>query len=543
MHFSSSVEVVVNEQNELFNAVSLYVPKSFAYANLVGWEDLADEVTADKPVVLTADVSNYKKIMQGMMLDQWINAFNQDTNVALLVYIIVFDDKQASWSIGPKSIEYVPLTNAFQKLYFISYVKMLFDETYDGKPVVIPEPGAKAKRTISITNGTVADHTIAAGTYLYNDGVKDFTLEILADITLHPADTLTGIEIVATTVGVDASLVTGAMDAANFAPAMSGGAELLTYACTAIVQGVNANPTPAAVPSKYHDLSLALAYQCKLNIKLSYFWSLVKVALSQNAYPVASDVDTNPCLITSKTSAQEKEWMTALTKAATIDVPVPRSQYYWGALALLDMPNVWVVVHSEPVNVFTEILAAWFASRNDAGQYVGNKLSLLRLSSSKIKPLGYPSWLNSEVNENFSAAFDLLDAKHAGYLSTIADNTPQDCAVSSAHGLTGIPVNALMISKFVDYTSSQDCAKLITDKGTLTDPVLTDEAAYSQIQEIVKNNLMMFTSTSRIRKITLMFPPFAVAKTGMTKLEAASAWAAVYVDDLDEVTVTGGITA
>jgi hypothetical protein len=29
----------------------------------------------------------------------------------------------------------------------------------------------------------------------------------------------------------------------------------------------------------------------------------------------------------------------------------------------------------------------------------------------------------------------------------------------------------------------------------------------------------------------------------MTKLEAASAWSAKYVDDLDEIVVTGGITA
>lgn len=545
MHFSSSVEVVVNEQNELFNAVSLYVPKAFADGNLVGWADLADEVTATKPVVLTVDVTNYAKIMKGAMLEQWTDAFNLDSNVSLLVYIIVFDDAQAGdWTIGAKSIDYAPLTGAFEKLYFISYVKMMFDPEFTGAPIVIPYSGTRARRTISITNGTGTEKTLPAGTYVYNDGTKDFPLEVLADIVLAPAAVMTGIVLYATTVGVDGDLTVGAMDVADFAPALSGGAELLTFATSAIVQGTAANPTPAAVPSKYFDLSLALAYLCRVNSKLSYHWSMVKVALSQAGYPVGSNVDTNPCLITSKDSAAQKAFMLALDQAATGPVPIPRTQYYWGALFLLDAVNTWVVVHSEAVNVLTEVLGAWFGSRNSSGQYIGNKLSLLRLSGSKIKPLGYPSWLNSEVNENFAKAFTQLDEMNVGFLSTIADNTPQDCALSSARGVTGIPVNALMISKFVDYTSSQDCAKLITDKGTLTDPVLTDETAYSQIQEIVKNNLLRFTGTSgRVYKVVLSFPPFVVAKTGMTKLEAASAWSAKYKDDLDEITVTGGITA
>jgi hypothetical protein len=112
-----------------------------------------------------------------------------------------------------------------------------------------------------------------------------------------------------------------------------------------------------------------------------------------------------------------------------------------------------------------------------------------------------------------------------------------------AHGVTGIPVSALMISKFVDYTSAQQCAKMITDKGTLTDPVLTDTDAYKKIQEIVSSNLLLFVPTRRINSVMLMFPDFSVAKVGMTELEAASSWKARYTDDLDKVTVTGGILA
>jgi hypothetical protein len=544
MRFSSSVEVVINEKNELFNTISLYVPKAYALGNIVGWEDLAAEVTATKPVVLTVDVTNYAKIMKGSMLDQWIDAFNQDTNIDMLVYIIVFDDSQTgSWVIGAKSIDYAPLTSAFTKLYSISYVKMLFDEHYDGLDVVIPYPGTHASRTISITNGTLASHTLLAGTYVYNDTVKSYTLEVLANMVMAPSDTATGIVLYADTVGVDADLATGVMTIGDFSPALGGGAELLTFTTTAIVQGIAANPTPAAVPSKYFDLSLALAYQCVLNVKNSFHWSLVKVALSQTGYPVASSVDTNPCRITSFDSAAQKLGMTALNMDATVLIPKPRTQCYWGALWLMTAVNTWATVHSEGTNVITEVLSAWFKARNASGQYIGNKLSLLRLSGPKIKPLGYPSWLNSEVNENFTAAFDRLDAMNVGYLMTIADNTPQDCALSSARGITGLPVNAMMISKFVDYESAQDCAKLITDKGTLTDPVLTDEHAYTKIQNIVKDNLMLFVATNRLTQISLQFPPFAVAKTGMTKLEAASAWSAKYVDDLDSVTVTGGITA
>jgi hypothetical protein len=544
MHFSSSVDVVINEKNELFNAVSLYVPKKYANGNVVGWEELADELTATKPVVLTADVTNYAKVMKGSMLDQWTAAFNQDSNVDLIVYVIVFDDAQAgSWETLTKSITYGPLTAAFEKLYFVSYVKMLFDEKYDGVDAVIPYPGTKARRTISITNATLASHTLAAGVYVYNDGTKDFTLEVLADIVLAPAASITGIELVATTVGIDADLATGAMLPADFTPEIAGDAALLTYATSAIVQGTDANPTPAAVATKYFELSLALAYQCKLDPKLSFFYSLVRVVLSQTGFPVTTSTDPNKCWIRSKTSAEEKAYMLALNQAATVPVPNPLAQYYWGALWLMGAFNTWVMAHSEDVNIVTEVLSTWFATRNSSGQYVGNKLSMLRLSGSKIKPFGYPSWLNSEVNENDVAGFEILDGKDVGYLSTIADNTPQDSALSKSHGVTGLPINAVMIAKFVDYTSAQECAKLITDKGTLTDPVLTDESAYTQIQEIVKNNLMLFASTSRLRSISLTFPPFAVAKTGMTKLEAASAWSAKYVDDLDEITVTGGITA
>ena len=168
---------------------------------------------------------------------------------------------------------------------------------------------------------------------------------------------------------------------------------------------------------------------------------------------------------------------------------------------------------------------------------------MLRLRGTRIKPLGFPSWLNSEINENDAKGFDLLDAKNVGYLNTISDNTPQESCLSSARSIGGMPVAALMIAKFVDYTSSQQCARLLTEADTLTNPVLTNEDAYIHIQDIVFKNLLLFTGTKRISNIQLKFPPFPAAKVSLRSLVATGAWEASYSDDLDEVTVTGGITA
>jgi hypothetical protein len=528
MHFASSVEVIVNEKNELFNAVSIYVPMSQAAANIVDFDSAW--VTAEKPAVMTCVVDNYKKIMKGSLLDQWMNVFRQDTNVDVILYLIVFLDDDSTvgmWEIDGVSIRFEPLARAFNKLFFISYVKVLFDENYAGRPIQLPaDPGTPASAQITLSNPTGASLTVSAAQYLFNDGVKDWVIPIGENLTIPAGDSHT-MQVFATTPGSDAALTSGVVSNGDISPAPPND---LVVTVGAVQQGTDPSSAPTEVPSKYFDLSLALAYLCKLDIKLSYFYSLVALNL-----PV-QNLDTNACWIRSKTSAQEKEAMTSIMDG-------DREKYYWGALYLMECMNTWVVVHSEPVNIIVEILAAWFAQRNGSGQYVGNKLSLLRLSGTRIKPFGVPSWLNSEVNENDSEGFDLLDAKNVGYLCTIADNTPQDSCVSMARSVTGMPTSALMISKFVDYTSAQQCAKFITDKGTLIDPVLTDDDAYKKIQAIVDTQLRLFIATRRISGIVLKFPPFSTAKKGMTAIEAASSWSARYKDDLDEVTVTGGITA
>jgi hypothetical protein len=526
MRFASSVDVIIDEKNELFHAVSIYVPMSLADANIVDFDPAW--VSAEKPAVFTCVLDNYKEIMKGKLLDQWADAFKQDTNVNLTLFVIVFldDDSTANkWEIDDVSIKFQPLTEAFSKLFFISYVKTLFDENYDGRPLQVSTPGAPARIQASIENTTAESKILPAGTYAYDDGEKVFNLTIAGDVTI-PANDSVSYPLLAATVGVDSSLpVSGT--AITFSSALPDG---VTAQVEAATQGVN--PGVVERPSKFFDTSLALAYLCKLDNALSYFYSLVKVSyIDQKPNPADN------CWIRLKTSAEEKEAMTSIETG-------DRSKYFWGALYLMNcVQNTWVLVHSEPANIIPLIFAAWFGERNASGQFVGNKLSLLRLSGTRIKPLGFPSWLNSEVNENDADGFDLLDAKNIGYLCTIADNTPQESCISGARSINGTPVMAQMISKWVDYTSAQQCAKFITDKGTLTNPVLTDEQAYKQIQGIVFGNLLLFVPTKRINSIAMKFPPFSTAKTSMTKLEAASSWSARYTDDLDSVTVTGGIIA
>jgi hypothetical protein len=528
MHFSSSVDVQINEKNELFNAVSIYVPASLAAANIVDFNSAW--VSAEKPAVLTCDVNNYKTIMKGPLLDQWLNVFRQDTNIDAILYLIVFLDDESTvgmWEIDDVSIKFEPLTKAFGKLYFVSFIKMLFDPYHDGRPVQLPtDPGTPASAQIKLSNPTGAGIEVQPNTYLFNDGVKDWVIPVTEAIPLEPAAEVY-IQVFATTPGSDADLVPGVVNHGDISPTPP--ADLLIEVVS-VQQGTDPSSIPVEAPSKYFDLSLALAYLCKLDTRLSCFWTLVKIGYTDQKPNV-----TDECWIRLKTSAEEKEAMQSIMDG-------DRNKYYWGALFLMECINTMVAVHSEPVNILVEVLAAWFEKRNASGQYVGNKLSLLRLTGTRIKPLGYPSWLNSEVNENDKAGHEILTAKNVGYLATIADNTPQESYFSMSRGVTRLPINALMISRFVDYASAQECAKMITDKGTLVDPVLTDEEAYARIQSIVRNNLMMFTKTKRITSIALTFPDFTDAKTGLTKLEAASSWAARYTDDLDSVTVTGAIT-
>jgi hypothetical protein len=367
---------------------------------------------------------------------------------------------------------------------------------------------------------------VPAANYTFNDGVKDWIIPIAADLTIAAYDSTT-IQVTASTVGSDADLAPGVVNNGDVSPTPPVD---LVITVLSVTQGTDPVPSPTA-PSKFFDMALALAYLVKLNIKMSLCLSLVKVTL-----PV-QDPDTNNCWIRSKNSvAQQMEGLGGSV------VDGDRAKYFYGALRLMECVNTWFLVHSEPVNVFVEILAAWFGGKNPSGTYIGNKLSLLRLSGTRIKPFGYPSWLDNEVNENDAAAFDGFDAMYVSYLATISDNSKEDCYVSAARGITGFPVGAFMIAKWIDYTSRNDTANFLTDKGTRSSPKLNNAKTYKDVQGIVSNNLSKMVGTERLASFALAFPDFSVAKTGLTKIEAASAWSGTYEDDLDTVTITGGIT-
>jgi hypothetical protein len=135
---------------------------------------------------------------------------------------------------------------------------------------------------------------------------------------------------------------------------------------------------------------------------------------------------------------------------------------------------------------------------------------------------------------------------NVGFLATISDNTPQNCYLSMFRGMgdigAGVPMSMAMISKYVDYNCSQDAAKLVTDKGTLTNRMMTDAKAYSAIQSIVSGWLGKFESAKLISNVKLSFPEFTVAKVSRSALSAASSWSGMYADDLDEVTCSGGLS-
>jgi hypothetical protein len=528
MNFASTVDVtVISEKSELFNAASIYIPMSLASANIIDFDTAW--VTADKPAVITCTLENYKKYMKGQLLNQWQDVFRQDTfqndtNAAVILYLIVFLDDASTddmWDIDEVSIRFAPITEAFSKLYFISFVKTLFDGSYDGKPAMIEgTPGTTATADIVITNPSDDEITVEQGAYSFNDGAKDWHVVVAQEAVLATGDTLS-LQIVADTAGVD-SLATGVVS-------VGGLPSELVASVVSVVHGTNAIPEQE-IRSKFFDYALALAYMCKQDIKLSYFINMVKITYV--------DEKPNPddqCWIRYKSAAQEREAMLSVKDG-------DRNKYYWGALALMGcVQNTWTLVHSEAVNIIPLIFAAWFGERNASGQFVGNKLSLLRLGGMRIKPCGFPSWLNSEVNQNDRDGIPVFQAKNVGFLRTIADDTPQESCVDSARSINGTPVGAQMIAKWVDYTCAQQCAKFISDVGTVTDPVLNNADAYARIQSIVVSNLALFVPAKRVSGIQLKFPAFDVAKVGPRELKAARSWQAVYSDDLDKVTITGGM--
>lgn len=137
MKFRSRLASTEGVASNLFNAVSIYVPKSLAEANLAPDSYTPSSVDADNYAVIVVTVDNYKSVLAdgSNLLSQWLPVFNDGTNSAITLYVIVFDDTGFAPTVTAGGITWAPLTKAFNELYFISFFKTMFSEHYDGSKV------------------------------------------------------------------------------------------------------------------------------------------------------------------------------------------------------------------------------------------------------------------------------------------------------------------------------------------------------------------------------------------------------------------------
>ena len=432
MRFRSRLAETEGVAEDLFNAVSIYVPKSLAQAQLSAEAYDPTAVTAENYAVIAVTVDNYKDVLAdgSVLLSQWLPVFNDGTNFSVKLYIIVFDDTGFAPTLTAGAITWQPLTKAFNELYFISLFKTMFSEHYDG----------------------------------------------------------------------------------------------------AKVESDPAQPTDYD-DSNYFDMALCLAYQCELESTLSWFLAEMKVTV----YDGTSD--TNACKIQSLTRGDETAHCTTFVGSTLAD----RAEYFWGYLNLIGGSHVNLVLHNGNY-LIPVILGRWFEEKNVSGQFVGNKLAKIRLTGNKVKPTGNPSPLNSDVNLNLPRSiYEILDEKNVGYFISISNNSDSNAELTSDRGISNMPATAYAISKWIDYTTSQDMAKYATAIQTLTKPVLTNQETYAQLQSFLINNVAVFATLGRISNIQVKFPPFAEAKKG-NWFEGTAVWSAVYVDDLGGVNISGSIS-
>lgn len=144
MKFRASLEEGIGIAENLFNAISIYVPKSLAEANLSEDAYDPDDVTSTTYAVISVTVDNYKSVFAdgSVMLSQWLPVFNDGANSSVTLYVIVFDDTSFNPTLTATAITWDSLTQAFKELYFISFFKTMFSEHYNGETVT-SEPSAE----------------------------------------------------------------------------------------------------------------------------------------------------------------------------------------------------------------------------------------------------------------------------------------------------------------------------------------------------------------------------------------------------------------
>lgn len=432
MRFRSRLAETEGVAEDLFNAISIYVPKSLAQAQLSAEAYDPTAVTADNYAVIPVTVDNYKNVLAegSVLLSQWLPVFNDGTNFAVKLYVIVFDDTGFSPTVTAGALSWTPLTKAFNELYFISLFKTMFSEHYDGSKVE-------------------SDPAQATD---YDD-------------------------------------------------------------------------------SNYFDMVLCLSTLCETEATLSWCLAEVKVAV----YDGVSD--TNACKVQSITKGDETAHCTTFVGSTV----ATRAEYFWGYVNLIGGNHTNIIVHNGNYMI-PIILGRWFEQRNVTGQFIGNKLCKIRLTGNKVKPTGNPSPLNSDVNVNLpSSIYEILDAKNVGYFISVANDSDSNAELTRDRSVNNMPATAYAMSKWIDYTTSQDMAKYATAISTLTNPVLVNQTTYAQLQSFLINNISVFATLGRLTDISVQFPPFAEAKKG-NWFEGTAVWSARYVDDLEGVNISGSIS-
>lgn len=137
MKFRSSLAIEEDISENLFNAISIYVPKSLAGANLAEGSYNPEAITATNYGVIAVNVDNYNDVLKsgGALLSQYLPIFNDGANGSVILYVIIFDDTTFAPAVSASGIEWSPLSKAFKDLYFISFFKTMFSEHYDGATV------------------------------------------------------------------------------------------------------------------------------------------------------------------------------------------------------------------------------------------------------------------------------------------------------------------------------------------------------------------------------------------------------------------------
>ncbi len=553
MQFSSGVFASEGVSEEVFNSLVIYLPSSLAADNLI---DVDVFGVTNKPVAITVNVENYREKIKGDLLYQWEPVFRQDTNYDVTLTIIVFFLPKASL-IPDAEIEEAALraiadtaqgiltsaetglTTAQGELNTattdLTNAQGAYDSAEDALAANPDDPALQAALTAAETaleNAHAALNTAQAAfdaaRVVYDEALADFnTKEAAADVVLEFIELSAGSyldHLTVTETSIDYEYLTDAFEKTFFAG----------YFKFLFSKNYDGKYVTGADERWFFDLSLCLASLAKAYRSLSY-----AVLFAHLDVPV-NGVDTNRCLALSATPEQEA--LVTSFNESVAGFPDPRNQLFAGMLQFMEADNAWFIIHSENIYVPSRIFAAAMSERNETGTFVGNKLAKIRLTGNGIKPTGVPSIFDSSVNENLAKVYaGNLDSKNISYLLSIADDSANDAMIVRAKGMTGYPVIATEMSKWIDYTTSIEMAKLIANQSTLTNPVLRNERTYSRIQERLLANIQTFARIGRITNIILNFPPYSELPESKTDITVTAGWEATYVDDLEKVVMTGSI--